>query len=157
MTSAPSRAAAAIRILTGMIFLAEGAEKITGKFVRGEFAGDLPGIAAKAWPFWGRFLREVAAPHATAVSWLIAAGELAVGVALVLGLLTRWACAGGALLLATFLLGQSYVPGRPWEDWVTAGLTTKFAMLLLLLLAAADAGGVWGLDGRRPGRPRRVA
>ena len=52
--------------------------------------------------------------------------------------------------MLTILLGQSY-PGRGSDagiKWITAGLTTKFAMLLLLLLAAADAGRVWGLDAR---------
>lgn len=46
------------------------------------------------------------------------------------------------------LLGQSYVPGARWDKWITAGLTTKFALLLLLLILASDAGRVWGLDGR---------
>ena len=39
--------------------------------------------------------------------------------------------------------------GASWDDWITAGLTPKFACLLLLSLLAADAGRVWGLDGRR--------
>ena len=40
------------------------------------------------------------------------------------------------------------------DDWITAGLTPKFAFLLLLLLCAVDAGRVWGLDGRRRKSPR---
>jgi len=149
MTFGEKRAAAAVRIATGLIFFAEGFSKATGTFVRGGFAEDAREIAARSWPVWGRFLRGFVVPNATAVGWLVALGELAVGVALLLGLLTRWACAGGMVLLATFLLGQWYVPGKPWHEWITAGLTTKFALLLLLLLAVADAGRKWGLDGRR--------
>jgi uncharacterized membrane protein YphA (DoxX/SURF4 family) len=149
MTTAQARAAAAVRIATGLLFFAEGFAKAIGPFVRGGFAEDARDFAARSWPVWGRFLRGFVVPNATAVGWLIAAGELAVGIALVLGLLSRWACAGGILLLATFLLGQWYVPGKPWHEWITAGLTTKFALLLLLLLAVTDAGRAWGFDGRR--------
>jgi len=47
--------------------------------------------------------------------------------------------------------------GAGWTDWVTAGLTPKFAFLLLLLLMAADAGRVWGMDGSLSKRRRPAA
>ena len=50
--------------------------------------------------------------------------------------------------MVAILLGQSYVPGAKWDRWITAGLTTKFALLLLLLILASNAGRVWGIDGR---------
>jgi hypothetical protein len=37
---------------------------------------------------------------------------------------------------------------------VTAGLTTKFALLLLWLLFLADAGRIWSLDARLRKRAR---
>jgi len=94
-------------------------------------------------------------PHAAVFGWFVAVGELSLGVALVAGLLTRIAAACGVLLLATILLGQTYVPGSRWVALVTAGLTTKFAILLLLLIAAVGH-GAWGLDGRlrKAHRPR---
>lgn len=138
-----------------MIFIAEGYSKAAGQFVRGGFAGAAGEIASEAWPVWAGFLRNFVVPNAGAVAWLIAAGELAVGIGLVLGLLTRAACAGGAVLVLTFLLGQFYAPGGSWADWITAGLTSKFGLLLLVLLALVDAGKTWGLDGRvRRGRRR---
>ena len=156
MTLAGARLAAAVRIATGVIFVAEGFSKITGKFVRGGFAEQARDIAAKAWPFWNRFLHGVVIPNASVVAWLIAAGELAAGLGLLLGFWTRVASFGGALLVVSFALGQTYVPGESWDRWVTAGLTSKFAVLLLLLLAAADAGRVFGIDGRaRSGRRAR--
>jgi uncharacterized membrane protein YphA (DoxX/SURF4 family) len=78
---------------------------------------------------------------------MVALGELALGIALVIGFLTRVAAACGLLLLLTILLGQTYVPGSSWVNWVTAGLTTKFAILLLLLILAVGH-AAWGLDGR---------
>jgi len=136
---------------TGAIFLAEGFSKIAGPFVHGKFAEQTRQIAAKSWPVWSGFLQTVVLPNAAAVGWLVAVGELAVGIGLLAGLWTRAACAGGAVLVLTFLLGQFWAPGGAWHDWITAGLTSKFALLLLALLASADAGKTWGLDGR----PRR--
>jgi thiosulfate dehydrogenase (quinone) large subunit len=148
VTRGQARAAALVRIATGAIFVAEGYSKVAGTFVRGRFAEQAREIATKAWPFWANFLRSVVIPNASAVAWFVALAELSVGLGLVLGLWTRAACAGGSLLVLTFLLGQSYVPGASWDNWLTAGLTSKFALLLLALLAVTDAGKTWGMDGR---------
>ncbi|MDQ6892027.1 MAG: DoxX family protein [Acidobacteriota bacterium] len=157
MTAAPAgaRLAALVRMGTGVIFIAEGAGKMLGGFVRGGFARQTTEMLSQAWPFWAGFLRAVVLPRAGVFAWLIAAGELAVGTGLLIGLWTRAAAAGGALLMLSILLAQSYpAAGAGWDKWITAGLATKFALLLLLLIAAADAGRVWGLDANRSG-PRR--
>jgi len=143
-----SRLTALVRIATGILFVAEGSGKIAGKFVHGAFARDAEEMAQKGWPLWGSFLRSVVVPHTGVFAWAVALGELLLGIALILGLLTRVAAAAGVLLLLTILLGQSYVPGAGLVGWITAGLTTKFAILLLLSLAASGYGD-WGLDGRR--------
>jgi thiosulfate dehydrogenase (quinone) large subunit len=147
------RLAALVRILTGILFVAEGYGKVSGRFVRGGFAGSAAAMRAEAWPFWRSFLTSVVLPHAAAFSWVIALGELALGIALLLGLWTRIAASAGALLMLTILLGQSYVSGSAWAGWITAGLTTKFALLLLLLVASVGY-GAWGLDGRRRAKVR---
>jgi uncharacterized membrane protein YphA (DoxX/SURF4 family) len=157
MTAAPAgaRLAALVRMATGLIFIAEGAGKMLGGFVKGGFARQTTEMLSQAWPFWAGFLRAVVLPRAGLFAWVIAAGELAVGTGLLIGLWTRAAAAGGALLMLSILLAQSYpAAGASWDTWITAGLTTKFALLLLLLIAAADAGRVWGLDANRSG-PRR--
>ena len=144
-----ARPAALVRIVTGAIFIAEGLGKILGEFVHGGFAKSASGMMKEAWPFWRGMLHDVILPHASVFAWIVAAGELALGIALLLGLWTRVATACGSLLMISILLGQSYPgPGSSWDKWITEGLTTKFALLLLLLLCAADAGRVWGLDGR---------
>lgn len=148
MTPSEARLAAAVRVATGALFIAEGAAKLLGDFVHGGFARSVEEMARGSWPFWKAFLLSVVLPRAALFGWVFAAGELAVGIGLFLGLLTRVAAGGGALLMMTILLCQSYVPGASWDKWITAGLTTKFALLLLLLLLASNAGRVWGLDGR---------
>ncbi len=155
MTAPGARLASIVRMATGVIFIAEGAGKMLGGFVRGGFARQTTEMLSQAWPFWAGFLRAAVLPHAALFAWVVAAAELAVGTGLLIGLWTRAAAAGGALLMVSILLAQSYpARGSSWDKWITAGLTTKFALLLLLLIAAADAGRVWGLDAKQP-RGRR--
>jgi thiosulfate dehydrogenase [quinone] large subunit len=154
-SSRTARAVAIVRILTGVIFVAEGWGKIAGEFVRGGFAESVRETASEgAWPFWAAFLHSVVLPNARAFAWFFAAAELALGIALVFGLLTRVAAVGGILLMLILLLGQTDVGGASWTRWVTAGLTTKFALLLLWLLFLADAGRIWSLDARLRKRAR---
>ena len=145
-----------MRVLTGVIFAAEGVSKIRGEFVRGGFADSVRETAEHAWAFWASFLRSVVLPNAGAFGWFFAIAELALGIALVLGFLTRIATAGGMLLMVILLLGQTHVAKGGWEAWITAGLTSKFALLLLWLLFLTDAGRSWGFDARlRRGSRRR--
>ena len=154
---AAMRAAAVVRILTGVLFAAEGLSKITGHFVRGGFADEARHIATASFPFWKRFLESAVVPHAGAFGWLFALGELCVGLALIAGFLTRAAAAGGALLMLSIVLGAARpAPGSPWDDWITAGLTPKLALLLFVLLALTDSGARWSLDARRPRRAKPV-
>ena len=147
---------AIVRILTGVIFVAEGASKVLGDFVRGGFAKAVREIAAEAWPIWASFLRSIVLPNAGVFGWLFALAELSLGIGLLLGLLTRAASVCGVILMTLILLGQTRVAGGSWEKWVTAGLTAKFAFLLLWLLFLANAGHVWAVDAAlRRGGPRR--
>ncbi len=152
------RIAALVRILTGLLFVASGISKVTGEFVRGGFAADAKEIAAKSFPFWRQVLGTVVIPRAGLFSWIIALGEVALGIGLLLGLLTRVAAAGGALLMLSIVLGEAKPdPGAAWGDWITCGLTPKLALLLMALLFAADSAKVWSLDARLRHRPRRRA
>ena len=116
MTAAPSgaRLAALVRMATGLIFIAEGAGKMLGPFVHGGFERQTREMLSQAWPFWAGFLRAVVLPRAGVFGWLVAAGELAVGTGLLIGLWTRAAAAGGAFLMLSILLAQSY-PAAAWS------------------------------------------
>ena len=149
------RVAAVVRILTGVLFVAEGLSKVAGGFVRGEFADSARRMAAATFPFWKRFLESVVLPHATVFAWLVALGELFVGIALIAGFLTRTAAVAGALLMLSIALGASRpAAGAAWDDWITAGLTPKLALLLLALLAGTNPAAVWSVDARRPRRAK---
>ena len=151
------RVAAVVRILTGALFAAEGLSKVTGDFVRGGFEKQVPRIAAGTFAFWKQFLQTTVAPHSDVFGWIVALGELCLGIALIAGFLTRPAAVGGALLMLTIVIGEAKpAPGASWGDWITAGLTPKLALLLLVLLAAVNPGKVWGLDGRRGRRTARA-
>jgi uncharacterized membrane protein YphA (DoxX/SURF4 family) len=152
------RIAAIVRILTGLLLTAEGLSKVTGDFVRGGFATEAGRIAAGSFPFWRHFLESTVVPHAGAFGWVVGLGELSVGLGLIVGLWTRVAAAGGALLMLSIALGQARPEARAaWDDWITSGLTPKLAFLLLVLLGAVNAGKVWGLDGPRGRRAPRAA
>lgn len=87
-------------------------------------------------------VNEVLLPNIGVVAWLIAIFELAVGLMLVLGLVSR-----GAALLALFHglgLALLYFSSDRWlfeqpHDYVPAAI-----------LACVPTGLVWGLDGRLP-------
>jgi thiosulfate dehydrogenase [quinone] large subunit len=154
------RTRAVVRILTGLLFVAEGLSKVLGTFVRGGFAADLPEIARGSLPFWRAFLERFIVPNAAAAGWLIALGELAVGIGLLLGFWTRVACAGGAALMVAIAMGgiRPHDAHPDLTDWVTAALTPKLAFLLFVLMFTVDAGRTWGVDGvmdRKKG-PSRV-
>jgi uncharacterized membrane protein YphA (DoxX/SURF4 family) len=149
------RVSAVVRILTGVLFLAEGLSKVTGGFVRGEFAAAARRMAAETFPFWNRFLEAVVLPHAAAFGWLVGLGELAVGVALIAGFRTRIAAGAGALLMLSIALGAARPEdGAAWDDWITAGLTPKLALLLCVLLASTNPAAVWSIDARASRRTR---
>ncbi len=152
---AAMRGAAVVRILTGILFVAEGLSKVTGDFVRGGFADPARRMAASTFPFWKRFLESVVVPHATVFAWMVALGELVVGIALIAGFQTRVAGAAGAVLMLSIALGMARPePGAAWDDWITAGLTPKLGLLLFALIAFTGAGGAWSVDARRPKRAK---
>lgn len=154
MSTRAARLAALVRILTGAIFAGMGFSKVAGSFAH-DFEAGVRSMLAQSWPFWASFLKKVVLPHAVAFGWVVAAAELAIGIGLLVGFLSRWAATFGSLLMLLILLGQTWVPGAKWDQWIYAGLPTKFALLLLVLLAATDAGRVWGLDARQRGRISR--
>jgi thiosulfate dehydrogenase (quinone) large subunit len=89
--------------------------------------------------WYAGFLQHVAIPNIHAFAWLTALGESAVGLALTLGIATRWAALGGAFLMANYFLASFWM--GPSQQ--------GFHLLLFLCMAAfmgAGAGRFWGLD-----------
>jgi thiosulfate dehydrogenase [quinone] large subunit len=84
--------------------------------------------------WYGWFLQHVVLPNAAAWSYLIAIGELLVGIALILGLFTGLAAFFGAFMNINYLLSGT-VSSNP--------ILLAIAMLLVLAWKTA---GWWGLD-----------
>jgi thiosulfate dehydrogenase [quinone] large subunit len=100
------------RIFVGYEFINAGWEKITsGEWVGGDaISGFLQGAIAKStgahpevqdWYVW--LVNHVFLPNATLFSTLVALGEVSVGIALILGLFTKFAALMGAIMNFVFL------------------------------------------------------
>jgi thiosulfate dehydrogenase [quinone] large subunit len=138
-----------LRLFTGWTLARAGLSKAMGGWLHeGKLTNSVSGwlTAGKPYPFYAPFLRHVVLPHAKLFSFLIASGELSVGVALLLGLFTRPAAFFGFLLVLAILLGQG--------DPLGANVTCAFCAILLTLLLTAP-GRVLGLDAALRGRVPR--
>ena len=148
--SSANRSIVASRLVTGAIFFCAGFGKVTGTFVKSDFARAASDMARDGYPFWRPFLARVVVPHPTPFAWAVAAGELAIGLSLLSGLLVRWASIAGVLLMISIGLGACWPPaGSPWHLYVAMWLTQAACAMLFLIFASSDAGRTFGLDARR--------
>ena len=156
----PARAAnfagktiAATRIVTGIFFLLFGEYKVAGpawayggfeKWIRGYVDGNMP------FGFYKPVLVDFALVHPVLCARMVAWGELAIGLSMVLGLLVRPASIGGAVLMINMVLATWFAPGHDAPAWQYIGANLDHLPLLLLFVIfyATRAGEVWGLDGR---------
>lgn len=137
---------ALVRVYVGWQWLEAGWHKVTDPawvgsqagtaitgFLRGALeraGGERPSVSG--WYAW--FIEHVALPNATFFSYLVPFGELAVGLALILGLLTGIAAFFGGLMNANFLLAGT--------------LSTNPVLFILAtwLVLGWRVAGWWGLD-----------
>src|SRR5215467_1508907 len=102
-----ARALAFLRICVGILFLIFGQYKVFGTqfTLHGGFQFWINRFLADgAYPFMVPVLRGFVLPHATAIAFLVAYGELAIGIALVLGTCIRPSSSFGALYMLTLLI-----------------------------------------------------
>lgn len=139
-----------LRVYTGVFFAYHGISKISG----GNFADGLGGFVTSqlenSFGFFRPFLESVVLPNQGLFAFLVAWGELAVGIAMILGLATRYAAVAGAIMLASFWFakGQGLLSGQNHDViWV----------FIFIVLAGLHAGRVMGLDQKLVGRFRFLA
>ena len=123
-----------LRIVIGVVFLAHGGQKL---FVYG-----LDGVA-------GAFA-QMGAPAAGVTGPLVAFGEFFGGLALVLGLLTRFAAAG----LAIIMLG-AIVLAHSTSFFAPEGMEFPLTLLAGSVALAITGAGSWSADGVLAGRRGR--
>jgi thiosulfate dehydrogenase [quinone] large subunit len=148
-----ARALAFLRISVGILFLIFAQYKVLGtqftlhggfQFWINRFLQD------GAYPFMVPVLRGLALPHATPIAFLVAYGELAIGLALLLGIWVRLASGFGLLFMLTLLFSSNY-PGPHAPLWQYFGASLDHSVLALcffsFLTGRSDA--VWSLRASR--------
>jgi thiosulfate dehydrogenase (quinone) large subunit len=101
------RALAFLRICVGVFFLVFAQYKIlsTQFTLHGGFQFWINKFLTEggAYPFMAPILRNFVLPHATPIAFLVAYGELAIGLALLLGVFVRPASIAGLIFVLTLL------------------------------------------------------
>ena len=115
------------------VWVGEKAGTAVAGFVQGALAktaGEHPDVTG----WYATFLREVALPNSAAFAYVVTFGEILVGVALIVGLLTGLSAFFGGMMNASYLL---------------AGTVSSNPLLFILatwLVLAWRVAGWWGLD-----------
>ena len=136
-------ALAGLRIAVGIFFLIFGEYKVFGtQFTRGggfqywinQF------LSGGAYPFMVPVLKDFVLPHGTLIAFLVAYGEFAIGLALVLGVLLRTASCFGLVFMLTLLFSSCYPgPGSVFWQYFGASLSTSVFALCFATFALSDA------------------
>jgi uncharacterized membrane protein YphA (DoxX/SURF4 family) len=154
-----ARAMAVLRIGVGILFLIFAEYKVFGtQFIwHGGFQFWINKFLAEgAYPFMTPVLRGFVLPHGTAVAFLTAYGELAIGVALVLGILLRAASVCGFVFMLTLLFSSDY-PGAGAAFWQYFGASLSHSVFALCFVAfvIGRADTVWSVGAWRGDKQAR--
>jgi len=132
------------RIATGGYFLAQGFNKSTTGWLSSAdpllngFIG--PALERNtAEGFYRPFLEGLVVPHGLLCSQLVVLGEIAVGLLLLLGLLTRVGCVVAVFLNLNYMLMKGLANN--------AGSNDRMFVVIEVAFLLAAAGLVWGVDG----------
>ncbi|GAB3048636.1 DoxX family protein [Virgibacillus ainsalahensis] len=130
---------AILRIYIGYTWFMGGLGKITGGqfdasgFIQGAVANSTgEGATVQAW--WGTFLEVVALPNAGLFTTMVMWGELLVGIALMLGILTNFAALMGITMNFAFLFSG------------TVSTNAQMVVITIFLMIAGYNAGRYGLD-----------
>ena len=151
-TRPAAKGIAALRIVLGSGFLFAGLEKLlhfdgsakafdASGFLKGATAGSLPGSAANAIvnPTHGLWVSLAGnAGLMSVVNTLVVSGEILIGLALILGLATRFAGVMGRLMMAFFWIANFSFANGPVNEQFLYGVVALF-------VAYAAAGELWSL------------
>jgi thiosulfate dehydrogenase [quinone] large subunit len=133
-----------VRLLVGALWLNGALEKFLNPDFPQQFATSLQsgGYISQA-PLWFQsFMQSTVAPHAELFANLTRFGQLALGIALVLGLLTNLAAIGSIFLITTLQLSQGALrlgTGLASPEFLTIHVIVAVLALSILLSASAKA------------------
>lgn len=130
-----------LRVYTGVFFLKFGFGKITNPDFSDGVAGFLGSKSESMFGFYQGFVETVVLPNKAVFAFLVGWGELFLGIALILGLATRYAAFLGVFMLANFWFakGQGILDAQNHDIiW----------MIILIVLGGLHAGRTMGLDAK---------
>ncbi|HEY8258571.1 MAG TPA: DoxX family protein [Gemmatimonadales bacterium] len=128
-----------LRLQLGIVLLVAGIPKVRGDFTP-RLVEFLQGVAlTKGHPFYQVFVNDVLLPHVSVFATLVSWGEVLTGVALVLGIATRFAAAAALLMLLNYLFAKG-----AWF-WTPSSNDAAYIAISLALLIGA-AGRTLGVD-----------
>lgn len=146
-----------VRVLVGALWLNGGIEKLLNPDFPRQFADTLEvgGFVSQAPPFFRDFMQSTVVPNAELFAQLVRAGELTVGVALILGFLTNLAAVGSVALSILILLSGGGVrlgTGLGAPEFITINVLVALISLVILFSPAAKQVSLdSGLARRSPG------
>src|SRR5713226_8606491 len=155
-----TRALAVLRMGVGAFFLIFAQYKIFGTqfTLHGGFQFWINKFLSEggAYPFMQPILRGFVLSHATAIAFLVAYGELAIGLALTLGILVRSASICGLIFMLTLLFSSDY-PGSQAAFWQYFGASLSHSVFVLCFLGflIGRADEVWSVKALRKDRTAR--
>jgi thiosulfate dehydrogenase [quinone] large subunit len=151
---------AALRVAIGILFLIFGEYKVFGtQFTLGGGFQHWINLFLQnggTYPFMVPVLKNFVLPHATAIAFLVAYGEFAIGLALVFGILVRTASCFGFIYMLALLFSANF-PGPNVAFWQYFGASLEHLVLALCFatFAISDANRVLSIG--RVFRRRRAA
>jgi thiosulfate dehydrogenase (quinone) large subunit len=131
-----------VRVLIGAVWLNGAIEKLLNPEFPQQFATSLQagGFVSQAPPFFRAFMQGTVVPNAELFAQLMRLGELALGVALILGLLTNLASLGSVGLSIVITLSQGGVrlgTGLGAPEFLTINVLVALISVVILLSPAA--------------------
>jgi len=147
LQSQNSKALAFLRIAVGILFLIFEQYKVFGTqfTIHGGFQFWINKFLEDgAYPLMVPVLRGFVLPHATALAFLVAYGELAIAIALIAGICVRPAGSFGALYMLTLLFSSNYPgPHAPLWQYFGASLDHSVLALCFVALVIGDSTAAW--------------
>jgi thiosulfate dehydrogenase [quinone] large subunit len=149
MPVSSARSLSSLRIAVGCLFLIFAQYKVLGRqFTRGggfQYWINLF-LRGGAYPFMVPILKGFVLRHTTAIAFCVAFSELAIGIALVLGILVRAASICGTVYMLTLLFSANY-PGAHAPLWQYFGASLEHSVLALCFItfALTDADELWSI------------
>ena len=140
-----------LRVYTGVFFAYYGVRKISGGFDGDGTVGFLNSPNTEGMlGFYRPIVEHVITPASGVFAFLVAWGELFLGIALILGLMTRYAAYLGAFMVLNFWFAKG-------QGVLDAQNHDVIWFVILIVLGALHAGRTMGLDAELSGKYRFLA